>query len=307
MSDGGPRTTTLIKTDFEQQTLFPSLNASHRPTGGRAPPSAGRSGRLPRLPPPCCPQCRSGRPFPRGVVPRGGRAGPPRQRPPRLDGSGPIPGRMMPPRPRMRGGGRGGPVPPHPGTVMGRRPMGPMPPQGRGPRGPIRGEWQGGARGRGRPGGRMVVGLRGRGRGRPPPPPGMAMRPASGRGASPRAQSTDDVTTANAAPSWMSAVLKSNDDDDDDFAQTVPVSSSTTVPEDKPAPPTETSTRLPPWAKPYKAKATEPSDGGNQVTTGRQSTPSLGSGMPKWGQKANVPAAKEANAPRSAIRVGEVV
>lgn len=281
-------------------------NSSSRPKGGRAPPSAGRSGRLPRLPPPCCPQCGSGRPFPRGLVPRGGRAGPPLRRPPRPDGGGPIPGRMIPPRSGVRGGGRGGPMPPHPGAMMGRGPRGPMPPRGRGPRGPIRGGWQGGARGRGRVGGRMLVGPRGtgmgRGRGRPPPQPGMAMRPVSGRGAGPGAE-TADVATADAAPSWMSSVLKSNDDDDDDFAQPVPVSKSVTEPQEKPAPPAETSTRLPPWAKPYKAKPAEPADGGDQAAAGRQSTPSLGSGMPKWGQKANAPAIKEAKAQRSAIRV----
>eukprot|EP00903_Cladosiphon_okamuranus_P006527 g6378.t1 len=147
----------------------------------------------------------------------------------------------------------------------------------------------------------------GRGRGRLPPPPGVTMGPASGRGGSPIAQSTD-AATADAAPSWMSFVLKSNDDDDDDddFAQPVPVSSSTTVPEDKPASPTQTSTRLPPWAKPYKAKATKPSDDGDQATAGKQSTASLGSGMPKWGQKANVPVAQEADAPSPTPRADGV-
>lgn len=287
-------------TDLESQTCVPLQNSSKRPRGGRAPPSAGRSGRLPRLPPPCCPQCGSGRPFPRGLVAQGGRAGPPLRGPPRPDGS-----RMMPPRPGMRGGGRGGPRPAHPGAMVGRGPRGPMPPRGRGPRGPIRGGLPGRGRGRGRFGGRMVVGPRGagmgRGRGRPPPP-GMAMRPAAGRGAGPGGESASETTPA-AAPSWMSSVLKSNDDDDDDFAQPVPVSSSTIAPQDKPVPPPESSTRLPPWAKPYKAKPKEPSDGGDQATAGKQSTPSLGSGMPKWGQKPNVPLAKDASTPRSAIRV----
>lgn len=90
----------------------------------------------------------------------------------------------------------------------------------------------------------------------------------------------------------------------DDFAQPVPVKSSTAaVPEDKPVPQTEASTRMPPWAKPYKAKPNESSDGGDRATAGQQSVPSLGSGMPKWGQKANVPPVKEPKTSRSAMSV----
>lgn len=154
----------------------------------------------------------------------------------------------------------------------------------------------------------MVIGPRGtrmgRGRGRSPPPPGMATRltPGPGAGAGP-GKGSADVETADVAPSWMSSVLKSSDDDDDDFAQPVPVSRSTAALQEKPASLMEASTSLPPWAKPYKAKPKEHSDGGDQATAGKQRTPSLGSGMPKWGQKANVPAVKEAKTPRSAISV----
>lgn len=239
--------------------------------------------------------------MPRGP---GGRGGPPFRPPSRPDGSGPARGRMMLPRPGMRGGGRGGARLPHPGMTVDRGPRGPMPPRGamppRGRMGPMRGGREGRGRGRGRPGGRMLVGPRGaRGRGRPPPRPGMVMRPAQGRGVSPRPPSPD-AATAGAAPSWMSSALKANDDDDDDFAQPVPVSKSTVdAKEESTATPPAASapaTRMPPWAKPYKAASQEAAD---RPTTKQQGTPAPASGMPKWGQKATPPAPKKETEPRS--------
>lgn len=164
---------------------------------------------------------------------------------------------------------------------------------GRGPRGPMRG----GGRGRGRPGGRMTIGPRGarmgRGRGRPPPRPGMGLSQTPGRGAGLQAP-PPDVATAGAPPSWMSSALKSNgDDDDDDFAQPVPVSKSAAVRQDEGVPPTGSSepvaSSMPPWAKPYKPKTQEPPPDASRVAR----TPSLGSGMPKWGQKTTPPAPKQ--------------
>ncbi|CAN0275619.1 unnamed protein product, partial [Ectocarpus sp. 13 AM-2016] len=159
--------------DHRQAPSVLTQRPNTAPRDSRAPSSGGRLGRLPRLGPPGCPQCGLGRPLPRGLVLRGGRAGPPFRPPTRPDGVKLIPGRTMPPRPGMpRRGGRGGLMPPRPGMAMGkgprgpRGPRGPMPPRGpmrprgamgRGPRGPMRG----GGRGRGRPDGRMMVGPRG--------------------------------------------------------------------------------------------------------------------------------------------------
>lgn len=155
----------------------------------------------------------------------------------------------------------------------------------------------------------MVMGPRGegidRGRGRPPLRPGMMMRPVQGRGTSPGSPSPD-VATAAAAPSWMSSALKANDDDDDDFAQPTPVSKSTVVAPDAAATPPATppaisvpATRMPPWAKAYKAASQEAADGGGRATTEQQGRPVPASGMPKWGQKATPPAPKEEIEPRS--------
>lgn len=214
----------------------------------------------------------------------------------------------------MRGGGLGGAMPPHPGMTIGRGSRGPMPPRGamppRGRMGPMRGGREGRGRGRGRPGGRMVVGPRGagmgRGRGRPPPRPGMMMRPVQGRGASPGLPSPDAATTG-AAPSWMSSALKANDDDDDDFAQPVPVSKLTVIAKEEstatPPAASAPATRMPPWAKPYKAASQERADGGGRATTEQQGTPVPASGMPKWGQKATPPAPKEEKDPRSVSNV----
>ncbi len=138
----------------------------------------------------------------------------------------------------------------------------------------------------------MVVGPRGtgmgRGRGRPPPPPEAAV----------------------AAPSWMSSVLKSNNDDDDDFAQPVPVSSSIKASQDTADTPAGASvvaksTSLPPWAKPYKAKTPDPSDGDGREAAGKQSAPSLGSGMPNWGQKSSPSAPAKDKTQRSVRAVEE--
>ncbi|CAB1112513.1 unnamed protein product [Ectocarpus sp. CCAP 1310/34] len=123
----------------------------------------------------------------------------------------------------------------------------------------------------------------------------MGLSQIPGRGAGLQAPSPE-VATAGAPPSWMSSPLKSNGDDDDDtFAQPVPVSKSATVAKDEGVPSTGgsepvASTSMPPWAKPYKPKTQEPSPDSSRV----KSTPSLGSGMPKWGQKTIPPAPKQA-------------
>ena len=153
----------------------------------------------------------------------------------------------------------------------------------------------------------MVVGPRGagmgRGRGRPPSRPGITMKPAPGRG-----EPSADAETVVAAPSWMSSVLKPTDDDDDDFAQPVPVSSSITAPQDTADAPAEASvaaksTSMPPWAKPYKAKTQDPPD---REAAGQKSAPSLGSGMPKWGQKSTPSAPAEAKTQRSGRVLEEI-
>ncbi len=142
----------------------------------------------------------------------------------------------------------------------------------------------------------MVVGHRGpvmwRGRGRPPARPRIMMRPRSGhRGG------YSDAVTPNAAPSWMSSVLKS-DDDDDDFAQPVPVSTSTTLTRDRAEAQISVSpTSMRSGAEPYKCDPQGLSEGEN-AAIGQQGT-SCGSGMSERGQTSTQPAPVEAHARRS--------
>lgn len=198
--------------------------------------------------------------------------------------------------------GRGRMILLHPGMMMGRGPRGPVPPSGRGPRGPMYVVWQDYGRGRGRPGGRIVIGPRGtgmrRGRGRPPPRPWIAMRPASGC-----EEVCADAATANAAPSWMRSVLQSNDDDDDDFKQPVPVSSSITVAHDTADTPaggqiSAVSASQRSRTRPYKPDPQDPPEGDCSVAVGQQDN-SLGSGMSGWGEKSIPPAPVKAMSRRS--------
>jgi len=251
--------------------------------------------------------------LPRGLVRRGGRAGPPLRPPPGRGGGEPVQGRMMLLGPgfqgRGRGRGLGRAVPPRPGMMMGRGPRGPIPPRGRGPRGPMRVVWVGRGRGRGSPGGRMLVGPRGpllfgprgpvfgRGRGRPQPRPRIMMRPRPGRG-----EAFAVAPTPNAAPSWMSSVLKS-DDDDNDFAQPIPVSSSTALPRDRADISTEAEISALPTSmhaqkKPYESDPQGPSEGGGNAAVGQQDT-SLESGMSERGQTSTQSAPVEAKPQRS--------
>ena len=196
--------------------------------------------------------------------------------PPRYGFGMPPRGSKLPPRPVVRRTSRWSRSPPPALTREQREPthLGP----GRGPR----------------PGGQFVMGPRRSmvGRGREPPPwsrrmvgPRGGLQRPDPEGPSPKPD------TPTAAPPWMSNLRV-----DDDFAQPEPVSMSKSYENSEPSSPTQdllvepaaskaepTTSNMPPWAKPYKAKTevSAPSGVGDGIDV--QQTSSLERKMSRWG------------------------